>query len=129
VRRFNAAIKQGYVFAVLVISLGASIFHLFGGLFFLATSTFWTFVPPLTLLALIGLLAVGKRPLRFICVYGLAILYVLSYIFEGWTWMLDRYAREGFYIYPDLLETVLVVSLIVILDVVPVRPSQADERR
>ena len=115
--RINAVLKQSFVFAVPLASLVAALFHIFGGLFFLASSTFWTFVPPLTLLGLMALLTVRNRAFGLICGYGLTVLYLLSYFFQGWKWFLDRYAREGFFVYPDLLEAALLISLLVILHI------------
>jgi len=117
--KFWRNFKVGLIFGILLLCVGMSLVHLLGALFFLATSTFWTFVPPLVLLGLIALMPMRSLNLRLIYAYALVLLFILSYVFERWQLVLDRYASEGFYLFPDLAETILVVSLVVLLHCVP----------
>jgi hypothetical protein len=103
------------VFAIFLMGIATSLIHLGGALFFLDTSSVWDFLGPASLLTLLIVVLLGRSLFHVMAAYLLAVTFVLSYVFDRWRWVVDRYNEEGLYFFPDAMECLFLVVLLIVL--------------
>lgn len=101
--------------ALVVVGLVGCVLHLWGGLFYL--NPLWYYVPPLSALALLGIVCIRRTIATIIAAYALALLFLVSYVVQNWRWVSERLNDEGWFFFPDFAEAILVVVLIIALHI------------
>jgi hypothetical protein len=98
---------------VCMAGLVGCVLHLWGGVFYL--NPFWYYVPPLSALALLGVVCIRRTIVSTFTAYSLACLFVLSYVLQNWRWVTERFKDEGWFFFPDLAEAIFVLVLLIAL--------------